>query len=212
MRWEPFQALRPEFILPRAPRILAPPPGVTLGLDAGVLTASGAAPHAWIVEARTLVRAIPGVTALREEGLVDLDLTGLEAQRQRLESSRLHFIEGTTEFAPRQEAAIAALVTESRRLHAAARTLGRRVELSVIGHTDSTGSESTNRVLGRQRADAVRALLVTRGGGEASAVTAVGVGPTRPLRPEVTDDDRAMNRRVSFQVRVAEDPPAVSRP
>jgi OOP family OmpA-OmpF porin len=212
MRWEPFQALRSEFILARAQRILAPPPGVTLSLDAGVLTASGSAPHAWIVEARTLVRAIAGVTALREEGLVDLDLAGLEAQRQGLEGARLHFVEGTTAFAPGQEGAVAAFLAESRRLHAAARALGRRAELRVVGHTDSTGSESTNRALGRQRADTIRALLVARGGAEASAVTAVGVGPTQPLRAEVTDDDRAVNRRVSFQVRVTEGPPAVARP
>jgi hypothetical protein len=60
-RWEPYHAIYPAFILNRANTLLAPPGTVQLSLANGVLQATGAAPHAWIVEAESLARLIPGV-------------------------------------------------------------------------------------------------------------------------------------------------------
>jgi len=70
-QWEPYRAHHPEFILPRARKLLQPPETVTLELKEGVLQAEGYAPPQWAVEARKLAMAIPGVFQFNEEKLKD---------------------------------------------------------------------------------------------------------------------------------------------
>lgn len=69
----------------------------------------------------------------------------------------------------------------------------------VEGHTDSRGSEINNRSLSMQRAESVRSLLVEKGL-DASKVSAVGMGETRPVADNNTPDGRANNRRVELVV------------
>ena len=70
----------------------------------------------------------------------------------------------------------------------------------IQGYTDSTGDPDANLALSQRRADAVRTELINRGV-PASRLTAVGYGQTKPLvNPEVTDEDRAANRRVVLAV------------
>jgi outer membrane protein OmpA-like peptidoglycan-associated protein len=73
-------------------------------------------------------------------------------------------------------------------------------EVEVQGHTDNTGSPETNQVLSQQRAEAVRAALITAGVAEAR-LTAKGYGDSRPLVPNLTERNRARNRRVQFIIR-----------
>jgi outer membrane protein OmpA-like peptidoglycan-associated protein len=69
----------------------------------------------------------------------------------------------------------------------------------VEGHTDSTGSQSRNEELSRQRAESVRAYLVAQGI-EAHRIRAVGLGPNRPIADNKTPEGRANNRRVEIVV------------
>jgi outer membrane protein OmpA-like peptidoglycan-associated protein len=72
-------------------------------------------------------------------------------------------------------------------------------KITVEGHTDSRGSESTNRMLSENRAMAVRSLLVSQGI-EPDKITAIGLGESRPIADNNTPEGRANNRRVEIIV------------
>lgn len=73
----------------------------------------------------------------------------------------------------------------------------------VTGHTDSTGSYTTNARLSLARADAVAAYLRSRGV-DGSRLYAEGKGPDQPVASNADEAGRAQNRRVEIFVR----PPA----
>lgn len=72
-------------------------------------------------------------------------------------------------------------------------------KITVEGHTDSRGSESTNLQLSENRAMAVRTLLVSEGI-EPSKITSMGLGEQRPIADNNTPEGRANNRRVEIIV------------
>jgi len=74
---------------------------------------------------------------------------------------------------------------------------GKRVE--IIGHTDSSGSRSSNLVLSQARADAVKNYLITKGI-SAEYLTTFGSGPDRPIADNSTPEGRARNRRIEFRL------------
>ena len=79
--------------------------------------------------------------------------------------------------------------------------LGRNVDdamsLTVVGHTDSTGSDAINEPLSRDRAEAVRDYLSSRGVNR-SRVTVQGRGSREPVAGNDTEGGRASNRRVEI--------------
>ena len=70
------------------------------------------------------------------------------------------------------------------------------VNAEIAGHTDSTASDAYNQKLSQRRADAVKTMLVTRFGIDASRLTAMGYGESKPIASNDTADGRAQNRRV----------------
>jgi len=72
-------------------------------------------------------------------------------------------------------------------------------KILVEGHTDSRGSEQTNMMLSKARADAVGSFLVSRGI-PTDRVTTQGLGPSRPVADNNTAEGRANNRRVEIVV------------
>lgn len=71
------------------------------------------------------------------------------------------------------------------------------LRLEVQGHTDSTGPADRNRVLSRQRAEAVVSALTARGIAGAR-LTARGYGPDNPVADNTTEEGRQKNRRVEL--------------
>lgn len=69
--------------------------------------------------------------------------------------------------------------------------------LKLAGHTDNTGSMQTNLRLSKERAEAVRAYLVSKGA-NASRIEATGYGPNQPIATNATAEGRQQNRRVEF--------------
>lgn len=65
----------------------------------------------------------------------------------------------------------------------------------IEGHTDSVGSESSNLLLSQQRADSVKAYLVSAGIG-ANRLTPSGKGEVAPVSDNETTTGRQRNRRV----------------
>ncbi len=78
-------------------------------------------------------------------------------------------------------------------------TAGSRV--TVNGYTDAIGSEEYNLTLSRQRAEAVRDILLGKMGEAASEqVTAEGLGETTPVFPNEVAEGRFYNRTVSLVI------------
>lgn len=77
--------------------------------------------------------------------------------------------------------------------------------VTIIGHTDSTGSDAVNNPLSLNRAASVRDYLVSRSV-SSSRVTIEGRGSREPLVANDTSANKAKNRRV--EIFVAEPAPA----
>ncbi|KAA1157663.1 OmpA family protein [Pseudoalteromonas fuliginea] len=71
--------------------------------------------------------------------------------------------------------------------------------LSVEGHTDSTGKDSYNMNLSRERAQSVKDYLVNQQI-MAARVSTKGYGETRPIATNESANARAQNRRVEIQI------------
>jgi OOP family OmpA-OmpF porin len=73
------------------------------------------------------------------------------------------------------------------------------VDVRVVGHTDSAGTDEYNMGLSMRRAEAVRAYMV--GDGVAPSIIQVsGEGETNPVASNATGEGRAQNRRVDIHV------------
>jgi OOP family OmpA-OmpF porin len=69
-------------------------------------------------------------------------------------------------------------------------------EVTIEGHTDSSGSEELNLHLSQKRAEAVQDYLLANRVIASDKITAAGYGPSRPLAPNSTAEGRAQNRRI----------------
>ena len=72
--------------------------------------------------------------------------------------------------------------------------------LSIIGHTDNTGSDAINNPLSLERARSVRDYLVDRGVA-GSRIEVAGRGEREPVADNSTEAGRARNRRVEIYLR-----------
>lgn len=74
------------------------------------------------------------------------------------------------------------------------------MKIVIGGHTDNIGSVDVNNKLSLQRANAVKAYMVSKGA-PAASITTVGYGPSKPIVSNDTPEGRAKNRRVEFEVK-----------
>lgn len=72
-------------------------------------------------------------------------------------------------------------------------------EISLIGHTDSIGTDQYNQKLSERRADAVKAYLVSQGMA-AEKIHTEGRGEREPVADNKTKEGRQENRRVDVAV------------
>lgn len=86
-------------------------------------------------------------------------------------------------------------------LDRAAETLEEYPELRVriTGHTDDVGTEEFNLDLSKRRAEAVKQYLVDAGI-DADRIQTEGVGSAEPVVPNTSDENRAKNRRIEFEI------------
>jgi len=87
----------------------------------------------------------------------------------------------------------------------------RGTNVTIIGHTDSTGSDAINNPLSQSRASNTRDYLVTRGVA-ASRFSVEGRGSREPVASNDTPDGRARNRRVEIFVAEPEAPAPQAAP
>jgi len=72
------------------------------------------------------------------------------------------------------------------------------VKVKIVGHTDSDGADATNLDLSKRRGASVKDALVKTFGIEASRLESDGLGETKPIAPNDTPVNKALNRRVEF--------------
>jgi outer membrane protein OmpA-like peptidoglycan-associated protein len=81
-----------------------------------------------------------------------------------------------------------------------------KIRIEVQGHTDNKGSARYNKSLSDRRAAAVKKYLVAHGI-DSGRLVSHGYGMERPIVPNDTDQNRALNRRVQFIRTEAGTPP-----
>ena len=79
----------------------------------------------------------------------------------------------------------------------AALLVEKNFSLKLAGHTDNTGGRELNLRLSKDRAESVKAYLVSQGA-NASRIEATGYGPDQPIATNKTATGRQQNRRVEF--------------
>jgi outer membrane protein OmpA-like peptidoglycan-associated protein len=71
------------------------------------------------------------------------------------------------------------------------------MEVKIVGHTDSTGSDAINNPLSMRRAESARDYLVSRGVAS-SRISTEGHGSREPIADNATEAGRASNRRIDI--------------
>jgi OOP family OmpA-OmpF porin len=82
-------------------------------------------------------------------------------------------------------------------------------KVQVEGHTDNQGSAPYNQRLSQQRAESVVARLV-QNGVDQSRLVARGFGLSRPIASNDTEEGKAQNRRVEFNILEQDPAPAAA--
>jgi len=72
-------------------------------------------------------------------------------------------------------------------------------KIEIGGHTDNVGKAASNLKLSEDRANTVRAYLLTKGI-DPDRVTARGYGMTEPIESNKTEEGRAKNRRTEVKI------------
>jgi outer membrane protein OmpA-like peptidoglycan-associated protein len=72
------------------------------------------------------------------------------------------------------------------------------LRIKIIGYTDSDGSDAANLDLSKRRGASVMNELVKNFGIDATRLESDGLGETKPVAPNDTPVNKALNRRVEF--------------
>jgi outer membrane protein OmpA-like peptidoglycan-associated protein len=79
-------------------------------------------------------------------------------------------------------------------------------QVTIQGHTDSTGTAEFNDHLSQQRAESVKKYLLANNVLREDQMAAAGYGSSRPLAPNTTAEGRATNRRIDVVITPREIP------
>jgi OOP family OmpA-OmpF porin len=197
--WEPYLSLRPELVLARARRSLSPPSTVSFEQVGDTLRLRGSAPLGWLAATARHASLPAGVAALdlrRVQPIVPPELASMERE---IEGRRVLFDIGVAVVRPEERVEVVDVAAAFARLQAGAAEIGVRAGLDLIGRTDPSGADSTNRALSRSRAEAVLAALVARGVAR-DAIHLTAAGTTDPLTAADPAERARINRSVSFVV------------
>jgi OOP family OmpA-OmpF porin len=75
----------------------------------------------------------------------------------------------------------------------------KKFHLKLAGYTDATGSAAINLALSKDRAEAIKMFLVSRGA-DPMLIQTEGYGKAHPIASNKTKQGRALNRRVEFSL------------
>ena len=203
-RWQPYYAVTPGIVVKRAAQRLKPPAGAEFEMRGETLIVSGSASGIWIESARKSAESIPGLAGIDTSAVLDVGTLALAAKKKEIDETVIFFGEGL-EIAPGQDGVLKQFATRVTEFREIASALGRRLRITVTGHTTEQGGDELNLKLSRNRADRVVSHLALAG---VDATIFVPVGyAAREKRFAGTEVDDAKNRRVTFSASYDESAP-----
>jgi outer membrane protein OmpA-like peptidoglycan-associated protein len=167
----------------------------------GVLQVSGAAGLGWVKDVRAKALLVPGVRAVEFAPELEPDRLAFAQSKTDIEKTVVKFPVATAALSSGERQALRKMAEEMKTLLAAAQSLHQTVNFTVVGHTDSTGAETSNLNLSQRRADRVAYELIQNGVPD-KLLQATGVGTTQPIRSEDSDANREFNRSTSILVKI----------
>ena len=190
--WSPYYAMDPQIILSRARTMLQPPDTATLALEGETLVASGTAQEDWAREARRITPFIPGVIRYEDKTLQTVSMAQLIKD---IEHVTILFASNSSVIDPAEAGKIPALISALQDLDGLAARSHQQITVECRGSVDAAGSELTNRILKKTRAQAVCSALSESGVGSATTLTTETTSIRRP-------ENQATTRSVSLSVAV----------
>lgn len=118
-------------------------------------------------------------------------LTSFDYIRKHFKLVHSTFFNGIAEFDKPDKA-----YPEITRLAKIATRMG--ADLELVGHTDEIGTGIDNKKLSFDRANSVKKFLVEKCGFDAQRITVLGLGSTKPICANDTEEGRRCNRRVEI--------------
>lgn len=196
--WGSYYALDDALVQQRAIAALAPPAGVTLSVKDGLLHVDGSPSAKWLKDLRSRALWIPGVRAF-DLGNLSPEQIAFNEARNKLELTVIRFPLASTSFSSAERSSLRNLLPFIQELLKPPVVLHQAARIEIVGHSDSTGAESSNESLSQRRADRVASELrqlgvVDRG------LESKGVATAEPVRPEDNEENRQYNRSATFRV------------
>lgn len=74
-------------------------------------------------------------------------------------------------------------------------------DIRIIGHTDASGDQASNKELAEARAEAVKSWLTGKGNVKAERISINPVGESKPAATNATAEGREQNRRVEIAIK-----------
>jgi len=200
-RWESYLSFDEPLVAARARLMLDAPETIQFQVSGDTLLITGDATYDWARNAASLANTIPGVAHF-DVSRANLRLPGdLSTLANQLEELRILFNVGSSVLVPPARNLIAEIATHYLDLMALSREKGYQASLELIGRTDTTGSNETNRVLSQNRATMVLRALESRGV-PSSTLSELGIGTSDPIEADDPEEKAALNRSVSLRVTV----------
>ena len=203
----PFISYDPSIVAQRVESEIKLPDTVTMQFDEGTLYLRGTAPMRWIVEARELARALPGVENVDTRELTDPNMAQVTGWIKEVESVSIEFPLGGDMPVPSDQPKLQHIADILVALEKAAKEMGFDVTLTIYGHADTTGGEKRNYEISQARTRTVAALLYARG--SSMPIAMYGMGSQYPKnRGDLSEEARLAHedqasRRIELRVHLA---------
>jgi len=196
--WGAYFALDDALVQQRAIVALAPPQGVSLSVKDGVLHVEGQPTAKWLTDLRSRALFLPGVRAV-DLGRFTPEQLAFDEAKSGIQAAILKFPTGSATLSGAELASLRNVASQLKEIFSSAAALHATMTIEIVGHSDTTGAETTNQNLSQRRADRVASELIQLSIPDGS-VHAKGVATAEPLRPDDNEENRQYNRSVTFRV------------
>ncbi|MBK8455247.1 MAG: OmpA family protein [Thiofilum sp.] len=195
--WQPYITTEPSIALKRAQQLLSPPAGVELTIQGQTLYVRGNAEEAWVARLKQLWIYSLGLEQLDTSQLISLDSKApLNHLINTIRSTSVLFEHGSAALSEKSMALIEILANNLKRLEQLALEQQLSVQVTLVGSTDSTGTEVFNRQLGLARAQALIDQLSKFGVSKTLLVAAIAAISSEAI---TSDEQRSVTFKVVLQ-------------
>jgi OOP family OmpA-OmpF porin len=202
--WKPYLSLDSPMVVARARQTLAAPTSATTELAGDTLRVAGSASIDWLGKLRD-APPIAGVAHVDLSAVRRTLPAGIDDLRRRLEAKRVLFEPGSSMVTDAELADVRVLAATMRQLSDSVTAIGASLRVDLVGRTDPTGTDATNQSLAQLRVDAVMRRLRALGV-PAAMLNGRPLATAQPLRAADAGEQARINRSVSFEAGVTNEP------